>query len=130
MPDYLQEVRQVIVDDMKNQGIIDTKGEIIDIDGYVDYLVHESNRIQSQINKHQEPGGYYVNMLYKDLDVVREMLAAVEQKQPSHESELIEKFERKQTERKAKIQKLTNGAKHVIRLFGFQRKPVSSEHTK
>ncbi len=130
MPDYLQEVRKVIVDDMKNQGIIDTKGEIIDIDGYVDYLIRESNRIQSQINKHQEPGGYYVNMLYKDLDVVREMLSVVEPHKQSREEELIQRFEEKQTNRKAKIQKLTNGAKQVIRLFGFQRKPVSSEHTK
>lgn len=130
MPDYLQEVRKVIVDDMKNQGIIDTKGEIIDIDGYVDYLIRESNRIQSQINKYQEPGGYYVNMLYKDLDVVREMLSVVEPHKQSREEELIQRFEEKQTNRKAKIQKLTNGAKQVIRLFGFQRKPVSSEHTK
>ena len=128
MSDYLQEVKQTIFNDMIQKGIIGKDGEILDKKQYINYLNRESRRIQAQINSHKEPGGQHINLLYKDLDVVRELLAITEPQQPSREDELIERVKKNQIKRKQTIQNIKDGIKKFLLLFGFQRhKPDTFE---
>ncbi|MBO4700501.1 MAG: hypothetical protein J5620_01990 [Alphaproteobacteria bacterium] len=131
MSDYLQEVKEEILDKMFHQGIVAQGGEILDEQKYTNWLTQAESNIKSQIAHHTEPGGYNLNLLYKDLEVVQEMLRSLTDSKPSgREQELMERFSAKQEKRNAKIQNLKNGAKRVIRLFSFQRKPGTPEHTK
>lgn len=130
MSDYLQEVKEEILDKMFHQGIVDERGEILDEQKYTDWLIREENRIKSQIMHHTEPGRYNLNLLYKDLEVVQGMLRSLTDSKPSErEQELMERFSTKQEKRNAIIQNMKNGANRVIRLFSFQRK-TAPEHTK
>ncbi len=119
MSDYLQEVKQMILGSMSTKGIIDNKGNILNQGAYVEFLTNEANRILSQIRNHEEPGGHHLNMLYKDLDVVHELLGIVEPQQPSREEEIVQRYTEKQAKRQKMIQRLTDGALHI---FGFQRR--------
>lgn len=131
MSDYLQEVKEEIIDKMFRQGIVDQGGEILDEQRYTDWLTNAESNIKSQIAHHAEPGGYDLNLLYKDLEVIQEMLRSLNDSKPSgREQELMERFSAKQEKRETKIQNLKNGAKRVIRLFSFQRNPRTPEHTK
>lgn len=130
MSDYLQEVKEEILDKMFHQGIVDKEGEILDEQKYTDWLTQEEDRIKSQIAHHAEPGGYNLNLLYKDLEVIQGMLRSLTDSKPSgREQELMERFSAKQEKRNATIQNMKNGAKRVIRLFTFQRK-TAPERTK
>lgn len=131
MSDYLQEMKQNILDKMESLGIVDADGNILDEQKYIDWLQEKERLIKSQIMNHREPGGYDLNLLYKDMEVVQEMIrAATGNDTPNREQEIIERFSNKQEKQNETIQKIKDAGKRVIRLFTWQRKPQTPEHGK
>ena len=131
MSDYLQEMKQNILDKMAELGIVDSQGNVLDEQKYIDWLTEKEKRIHSQIRNHAEPGGYELNLLYKDMEVVQEMLrTATGANESDREQEILERFSNKQEKRNAKIQNLKDAGKRVIRLFTWQRKPHTPERGK
>ncbi len=123
MSDYLQEVKQNVLDKMAQLGIVDDNGNILDEKKYIDWLHEKEKRIQSQIMNHDEPGGYELNLLYKDMEVIQEMIRdATGSGESDREHEIMERFSNKQEKRNATIQNMKAGVKRVVRLFTWQRK--------
>ena len=128
MYDYLQEMKQNILDKMAELGIVDGHGNILDEQKYIDWLTEKEKRIQSQIRHHAEPGGYELNLLYKDMEVVQEMLrTATGAKESDHEQEIMERFSNKQEKRNVMLNNLKQG---MIRLFTWQRRTPTPERGK
>lgn len=98
MSDYLQEVKETIINLMMQKGIVDENGNILDKEKYTNWLKQEAARINNEIINHKEPGGQHVNLLYKDLEVVQDMLMATKgSRQKTREEERIEKLETKKS---------------------------------
>jgi len=128
MSDYLQEIKESFLDKMFQLGIVDKKGIIIDEERYIHWLEEKEKRVQSQIRNHKEPGGYDLNLLYKDMEVVQEMLRdATGSDLPNREKEIMERFSNKQAKRNAMFNNLKQG---MIRLFTWQRKTPTPERGK
>ena len=128
MSDYLQEIKESFLDKMFQLGIVDKKGKIIDEERYIHWLEEKEKRVQSQIRNHKEPGGYDLNLLYKDMEVVQEMLRnATGSDLPNREQEIMERFSNKQAKRNVMLNNLKQG---MIRLFTWQRKTPTPERGK
>ena len=125
MSDYLQETKEAFIEKMTKMGIIDKNGAILNKQGYIDWLKEKEKRIHSQIIHHSEPGGYDLNLLHKDLEIVQEMLSNVTNiEKLDREQEIIERYVAKQEKRNARIQDIKEKTKNFIRLFTFQKQPT------
>ncbi len=113
MNDYLQDSEKQFLQEMIDAKIVAPDGKILDANKYIQWLRDKEAIIRTQIQEIPEPGDTYdrynANMLYKDIDVIRQMiLRQTNPSTPNREAQIIEKTERKQSEKKTFLDGIKN----------------------
>lgn len=113
MTDYLQDTKKQFLQEMIDAKIVAQDGKILDINKYIQWLRDKEAIIRTQIQEIPEPGDTYdrynANMLHKDIDVIRQMILLQTNPAPkNHEAKIIEKTERKRTEKRTFLDGIKN----------------------